>query len=157
MRQIFELSGLSQKALSRRLEEHACSGTNLSRLFTGKAALRLEHIVGISRALGFHPLEFFRIVFEEPEHPSPFLRRLADLIAPRGRQPTPLRPFVERDEFEKLLRKVAELPRVIEQLLREAQGQTLALPIVSRHPPPLAAPNAPPAANPVRTAQGRNR
>jgi hypothetical protein len=158
LREILELSGLSHKALSRRLEEHGCSGTNLSRLFTGKAALRLEHIIAISRALVFHPLEFFHIVFEQPEQRSPFLHRLWDLIAPHGRQPIQHGPAVARDEFDKLRRQVAGLARQVEQLVPEGQRQPSAERRVSHHPPSLASPIARRSAeNSARTAQGLER
>ncbi|HVT14727.1 MAG TPA: hypothetical protein VHQ90_00920 [Thermoanaerobaculia bacterium] len=111
---LLEVSGVSRRQLSRRLREQGCD-INLHRLFSGRLALKLHHILDITAALGLHPMEFFRIIFAEPEQPSPLLRRLASLLGPTRVRPLGP-PAVGREEFDQLGQRVTDLTRRVEQL-----------------------------------------
>jgi transcriptional regulator with XRE-family HTH domain len=110
LRHLIELSGLSQREVERRLVERG-SGTDVTRLLSGRLDLKLRHVLDISTVLGIHPLEFFRMVFREPEQRSPFLRKLDELVAPgSGQRAT--RPQIGRlspGDVEDLQASIAEL------------------------------------------------
>lgn len=112
---LIDLSGLSRREIERRLAEQGC-GLDLNRLLGGKFALKLHQILDIIRVLDIHPLEFFRLIFREPERRSPLLERVQALFA-SGRPPSAARPSrpAERD-LEEVRRRLAEVTRLVEQL-----------------------------------------
>ncbi|HVT19475.1 MAG TPA: hypothetical protein VHQ90_25260 [Thermoanaerobaculia bacterium] len=123
LRHLIELSGMSQRDVEKRLVERG-SGTDITRLLSGRLELKLRHVVDISRVLGIHPLEFFRMVFREPEQRSPFLQRLDDLVAPRRAKDPAHRPAsrLSPEDIEELQARVVELFSEVKKL-RMAAGQ----------------------------------
>jgi hypothetical protein len=117
------LSGLSQREIARRLARQGC-GLDVSRLLGGKFELRLRQVLDVIHVLGIHPVEFFRLVFNEPEKRSPLLERVQILFAPGKRLagPPPLCP-VTRDLGE-LCRRLDEMEQWIAELRapRKAAG-----------------------------------
>jgi hypothetical protein len=114
---LIELSGLSRREVEQRLVEQG-RGTDLARLLSGRLDLKLRHVLDLCRVLGIHPLEFFRMVFKEPERQSPFIQRLEALITPgrlRREVPAPsARPPAE--DLDQLRQRVRELMLEVEEL-----------------------------------------
>ncbi|HVT16194.1 MAG TPA: hypothetical protein VHQ90_08465 [Thermoanaerobaculia bacterium] len=107
---------MSRREVRRRLVEQG-SGTNLAGLLSGRLDLKLRHVLDLSRVLGLEPLEFFRIVFKEPDRRSPLLQKLEGLVAPDGVQAAVhVRTRVPARDFEELRLRVAKLTRDVEQL-----------------------------------------
>jgi hypothetical protein len=79
LRGLIDLSMMSRREVERRLLEQGC-GTDLGRLLSGRLDLKLRHVVDICRVLNLQPMEYFRIVFKEPEKRSPFLQRIEALL-----------------------------------------------------------------------------
>jgi hypothetical protein len=119
LRHILEVSGLTQRELARRLRDLGC-GFDVPRVFSGRLAPRLHHILAVTAVLGLHPVEFFRMTYGEPARPSPMLQRLEDLIAPTRPRPRDAARAVDRAEFEQLCQRVDRLARRVEQV---ATGQ----------------------------------
>ncbi len=78
---LIDLSGLSRRQIERCLAEQD-AGVDLTRLLSGRFALKLYHLLDILEVLQVHPLEFFRMVFSAPEKRSPLMARLALLFNP---------------------------------------------------------------------------
>jgi hypothetical protein len=114
---LIDLSDLSRREIERRLARQG-SGMDLNRLLSGKFELKLYQVLDVIRVLDIHPLEFFRLVFKEPEQRSPLLERMQALFAsvkpPAAARPPSGRPG-EKD-FEELRRRVDQLTHLVEQL-----------------------------------------
>jgi hypothetical protein len=117
LRHLIELSGLSRREVKRRLVELG-SDTDLARLLSGRLDVKLRHVLELGHVLGIHPLEFFHIVFKEPEQRSQFLQSLDEVIAPgRSRPAEPIPgPSLPAGDLEELRQRVAKLARDVEQL-----------------------------------------
>jgi 8-oxo-dGTP pyrophosphatase MutT (NUDIX family) len=123
LRHLIDLSGLSRREVARRLLEER-SGLDLGRLLCGRLDLKLRHALDISRVLGLHPLEFFRLVFKEPGERSPFLRQLEDLLAsgpPAATSPPPT-PADSTPQPDALRPGPADLARGLQHLAELRQG-----------------------------------
>jgi len=114
---IIDLSELSRREIERRLAREGC-GLDLNRLLGGKFELKLHQVLDVIRVLDIHPLEFFRLVFKEPERRNPLLEKMQTLFAAvkpvTAAQPAGGRP-AERD-LEELRRRVDQLAQLVEQL-----------------------------------------
>lgn len=66
LRTSIRLLGLSNREVERRL---GMTPSYLGRLFGGTIELKVEHVLGISRALGLAPAEFFELAY--PRRPAP--------------------------------------------------------------------------------------
>ncbi|HVT14725.1 MAG TPA: hypothetical protein VHQ90_00910 [Thermoanaerobaculia bacterium] len=106
---------MSRREVRRRLVA-AGSGINLAALLSGRLDIKLRHVLDLSRVLGIHPLEFFRLVVGAPEQRSPLLRTLDDLVSPARPQPLPRGPLVGRNELKALAHRVDELARAVGRL-----------------------------------------
>jgi hypothetical protein len=114
---LIELSGSSRREVERRLVEEGC-GTDMGRLLSGRLDLKLRHVLDICRVIGVHPLEFFHMVWKEPEQRSPLLQRLETLIGPSRVQRT-ARGTESRSSsvgLEEVHQRLAELQMQIENL-----------------------------------------
>jgi transcriptional regulator with XRE-family HTH domain len=105
--------GLSNREVARRL---GMSPSYLSKLLSGAADLRLDHLIRICKAVEMEPAEFFGLAY-----PLPALRAsvtqgrlremLHDLLPMSSPPPPPLPPLVERaseKEIQELLRSALE-------------------------------------------------
>ncbi|HLX09428.1 MAG TPA: hypothetical protein VKY89_16365 [Thermoanaerobaculia bacterium] len=114
---LIDLSELSRREIERRLSRQGC-GLDLNRLLSGKFELRLRQILDVIRVLDIHPLEFFRLVFKEPERRNPLLEKMQTLFAsvrpPAVAGPMGGRP-AEKD-LEELRHRVDQLAQLVEQL-----------------------------------------
>ena len=111
---LVDLSGLSRREIERRLAQQG-SGFDVSRLISGRFELKLHQLLDILCVLEIHPVEFFRLIFKEPERRSPLLVRVRALFAsgePVRQQET---RSAERD-LDDLRRKLVEMEKRIEQL-----------------------------------------
>jgi hypothetical protein len=79
------ISGLSRREIERRLAREG-AGIDINRMLAGRYAMRFHQLVDVLAVLKVHPLEFFRLVFAEPETRSPLLARAAALFTPPGRR-----------------------------------------------------------------------
>jgi transcriptional regulator with XRE-family HTH domain len=79
----------------------------LSRLFSGKIELKFDHIVALSRALGFEPEEIFQLAYPTPKNPpSRTAQRYRALTAgaePIVPGPTPGAPLSSEEDLERLI------------------------------------------------------
>jgi hypothetical protein len=82
---LVDISGLSHREIERRLAREE-AGLDVNRLLTGRFAMRLHQVVDVLDVLKVHPVEFFRLVFGEPEMRSPLLVRAIALFTPPGRR-----------------------------------------------------------------------
>jgi hypothetical protein len=114
---IIDLSDLSRREIERRLARQG-SGMDLNRLLGGKFELKLFQVLDVLRVLDIHPLEFFRLIFKEPEQRNPLIERMQALFAsvrpPAAARPPSGRPG-EKD-LEELHRRVDQLAQLVEQL-----------------------------------------
>jgi len=111
---LVDLSGLSRREIERRLVQGGI-GFDVSRLIAGRFDVKLHQLLDILRILEVHPLEFFRLIFKEPERRSPLLVRVRALFAssePARHRDT--RPG-ERD-LDDLRRRLEKMEQRIEQL-----------------------------------------
>jgi hypothetical protein len=115
LRSLIDLSGMSRREIENRLSLQG-SGVDLTRLLAGRFEIKLRHILDITKVIGLHPLEFFRLIFQEPEERSPLLQRVEAVFAPGtlaapGRQPRsrPVAPQLD------------DLPQRLEALVREVE------------------------------------
>jgi hypothetical protein len=112
---LIDLSGLSRREIERRLAEQEC-GLDLNRLLGGKFALKLHQLLDLLRVLDVHPLEFFRLIFKEPERRSPLLERVQTLFAP-ARPPAAVLPSRPAEKnLEELHRQLEALAQLIAQI-----------------------------------------
>jgi len=114
---VIDLSDLSRREIERRLARQG-SGMDLNRLLGGRFELKLFQVLDVLGVLDIHPLEFFRLVFKEPEKRNPLLERMQALFAsvrpPAAARPPGGRP-AEKD-LEELRRRVDQLAQWVEQL-----------------------------------------
>jgi hypothetical protein len=121
LRNLIELSGASRREVEKRLGEQA-RGADLGRLLGGRIALKLRHVLDICRVIGIYPAEYFRIVFKEPEQPSPLRQRLDVLLGPGKLSRfarAPGAPPVPATDLHELHRRTVELLRELEKLMVE--------------------------------------
>lgn len=117
LRNLIGLSGLSRREIEKLLSAQG-DGVNLTRLLAGAYEMKVRHVLDITRALGIHPLEFFRLIFEEPEQPSPLLQRVETVFRPGRPAAAGRRPRVRppKGDVEALRQYVLELMRDMERL-----------------------------------------
>jgi hypothetical protein len=112
---LVDVSGLSRREIARRLARQG-SGLDVSRLLGGQLELKLRQVLDILRVLEIHPVEFFRLIFKEPEVRSPLLERLQVLFA-AGRPPVNSRhPRPTEKDLDDFHRRLDEMAQLIEQL-----------------------------------------
>jgi hypothetical protein len=114
---LIDLSDLSRREIERRLASQG-SGVDLNRLLAGKFELKLFQLLDVLQILDIHPLEFFRLIFKEPEQRNPLLERMQALFASArasaaGRPPGG-RP-AEKD-LEEVRRRLDQLAQLVEHL-----------------------------------------
>lgn len=111
---LVDLSGLSRREIERRLAQQG-SGFDVSRLISGRFDLKLHQLLDILCVLEIHPVEFFRLIFKEPERRSPLLVRVRTLFAfgepVRQRETRPA-----EGDLDDLRRRLVEMENRIEQL-----------------------------------------
>jgi hypothetical protein len=114
---LIDLSDLSRREIERRLAREG-RGMDLNRLLSGKFELKLHQVLDVIRVLDIHPLEFFRLIFKEPERRNPLLERMQALFAsvksPAAARPPGGRPGEK--ELEEVRRRVDQLAQLVEQL-----------------------------------------
>jgi hypothetical protein len=114
---LIDLSELSRREIERRLVRQGC-GLDLDRLLAGKFELKLHQVLDVIRVLDIHPLEFFRLIFKEPEQRNALIEKMQALFAsvrpPAAARPPSGRP-AEKD-LEELRRRVDQLAQLVEQL-----------------------------------------
>ncbi len=120
LRMLIRISGLSNREVERRLK---LSPSYLSRLFGGYLEVKLEHILGISRALGLKPSEFFAFAYPEgPLEPSEAYRRIRNVLQtlqPIRQEPPPKpEPAITAEEVERRIQDA--LRQVFRDLQRSA-------------------------------------
>jgi hypothetical protein len=123
---------MSRREVKERLSRQGAT-TDLARVLSGRLDLKVRHVIEINRALGIHPMEFFRIVFKEPAEPSPLQQKLRDLLGPgasdfrevpaQHHEPAPAdagaRPAPSESpggELETIRQRLAWLTREVERL-----------------------------------------
>jgi len=94
---------LSNREIEKRLQ---LSPSYLSRLFNGLIELRVEHLLGIARAIGLTPAELFHLAYprrtEPPSEAALQLRRVLQEL-----QPPPPRPLRD-DELERRIQETVQ-------------------------------------------------
>jgi hypothetical protein len=120
---LIDLSGMSRREVERRLAEED-SGTDVTRVLSGKLDLKLRHILDICRMIGIYPLVFFNMLLKEPE-PSPLMQKLETVLdsgrlAARsaGARTAPL--AAPWEDMDALRRRVGELIGQLQQFMDEA-------------------------------------
>jgi|ERR1700674_2152071 len=112
---LVDVSGLSRREIARRLARQG-SGLDVSRLLGGQLELKLHQVLDILRVLEIHPVEFFRLIFKEPELRSPLLERLQGLFAAEKPPAGPRHPRPTEKDLDELHRRLDEMAQLIEQL-----------------------------------------
>jgi transcriptional regulator with XRE-family HTH domain len=121
LRMLIRISGLSNREVERRLK---LSPSYLSRLFGGYLEVKLEHVLGVSRALGLKPAEFFAFAYPEgPLDPSEAYQRIRNVLQtlhPTRQEPPPPKPepAVTAEEVERRIQEA--LRQVFRDLQRSA-------------------------------------
>lgn len=120
LRMLIRISGLSNREVERRLK---LSPSYLSRLFGGYLEVRLEHLLGISRALGLKPSEFFAFAYPEgPLEPSEAYQRIRNVLQTlqpiRPEPPPKPEPAITAEEVERRIQDA--LRQVFRDLQRSA-------------------------------------
>jgi len=120
LRMLIRISGLSNREVERRLK---LSPSYLSRLFGGYLEVKLEHLLGISRALGLKPSEFFAFAYPEgPLEPSEAYQRIRNVLQtlqPIRPEPAPKpEPAITAEEVERRIQDA--LRQVFRDLQRSA-------------------------------------
>jgi len=110
---LVDLSGLSRREIERRLAQQG-SGFDVSRLISGRFELKLHQLLDILCVLEIHPVEFFRLIFKEPERRSPLLVRVRALFA--SGEPVQQETRPAEGDLDDLGRRLVEMERRIEQL-----------------------------------------
>lgn len=110
---LVDLSGLSRREIERRLTEPG-PGFDVSRLLGGRFELKLYQMLDILRVLEVHPVEFFRLIFKEPEQRSPLLARVQALFS--SGKPLPRHPRPAEKDLAELRQRVDEMEQLIQQL-----------------------------------------
>lgn len=84
LRTLSRMLGLTNREVERRMR---LTPSYLSRLYGGFIEVKLEHVLGISRAIGLRPAEFFEFAYpRRPEPPSESAVALRRIL--RDLQPT---------------------------------------------------------------------
>jgi len=112
--QLVDLSGLSRREIERRLT-HLGSGFNVSRLLAGRFEIKLRQMLEVLRVLEVHPVEFFRLVFKEPQARSPLLARVEALFA-SGKPLAQRHPGPAERDLDELRRRLEAMEKRFEQL-----------------------------------------
>ncbi|MFL6192612.1 MAG: helix-turn-helix domain-containing protein [Thermoanaerobaculia bacterium] len=124
LRTLIRLTGLSNREIERRLN---LSPSYLSRLFGGYLEVKMEHVLGIGRALGLRPQEVFAFLYpperaEEPSEAARSLRAILHSLQPPPRQPeaakTAAPPTYSAEEVERRIQQALE--QVFRDLNRSA-------------------------------------
>lgn len=120
LRMLIRISGLSNREVERRLK---LSPSYLSRLFGGYLEVKLEHILGVSRALGLKPSEFFAFAYPEgPLEPSEAYQRIRNVLQTlqpiRPEAPPKPEPAITAEEVERRIQEA--LRQVFRDLQRSA-------------------------------------
>lgn len=120
LRMLIRISGLSNREVERRLK---LSPSYLSRLFGGYLEVKLEHILGVSRALGLKPAEFFAFAYPEgPLDPSEAYQRIRGVLQTlhpsRPEPPAKAEPAITAEEVERRIQDA--LRQVFRDLQRPA-------------------------------------
>lgn len=121
LRMLIRISGLPNREVERRLK---LSPSYLSRLFGGYLEVKLEHVLGISRALGLKPAEFFAFAYPEgPLDPSEAYQRIRNVLQTlqptRQEAPPPKpEPAITAEEVERRIQEA--LRQVFRDLQRSA-------------------------------------
>jgi hypothetical protein len=114
---LIDLSDLSRREIERRLAGQG-SGVDLNRLLAGKFELKLFQLIDVLQVLDIHPLEFFRLIFKEPEQRNPLLQRMQVLFAsvrPAAAARPPSGRPAEKD-LEELRHRLDQLAQLVEHL-----------------------------------------
>jgi transcriptional regulator with XRE-family HTH domain len=118
LRTAIRLLGLSNREVERRL---GMTPSYLGRIFSGTIELKMEHVLGIARALGLAPAELFELTYpRRPDPPSESAKTIRKLLRdmqppePESR-PAPA-PAISEEELQ---RKIQESVR---QALRDLAG-----------------------------------
>lgn len=119
LRAVMRLLGLRQTQVERAL---GWSASSLSKLLTGRAELRFEHIVDVSRAMGLEPQEVLRFAYPDwGEPPSEAGRRVREvtgkLVPPNP--PAPPAPQPEARITEK------DVERMVARAMRRMFAERL--------------------------------
>jgi hypothetical protein len=112
---LVDLSGLSRREIERRLARQE-RALDVGRLLSGKFELKLHHMLDIIRVLDVHPVEFFRLVFKEPERRSPLIGRVQALFTSGKPAVGPRHPHSAGRDLDELHRRLDELALLIEEL-----------------------------------------
>lgn len=111
LRAVMRLLGLRQTQVERAL---GWSASSLSKLLTGRAELRFEHIVDVSRAMGLEPQEVLRFAYPDwGEPPSEAGRRVREvtgkLVPPTPPAPQPEARLTEKDVERMVVRAMRRM------------------------------------------------
>lgn len=123
-------TGVSHRHIER---EMGLSTGYLSRILSGKAELRIEHVLGVCRAIGLPPSAFFEAAYPgrelEPET-ARLVAALQELLpaeedAPRARarKEAPARPPARKPGKPAAPSATSQLRRLLEAVLAEMQEQ----------------------------------
>lgn len=107
--------GLSNREVARRLE---MSPSYVSKLLSGAAEIRLDHVIRICRAASMEPSEFFLMAYP-PSTPrvSVTQNKLREMLAGLSSPPPPPPPIQEQDRLsEKEIHDM--LKKTLERLMR---------------------------------------
>ena len=114
LRTVMRLLGLRQTQVERAL---GWSASSLSKLLTGRAELRFEHIVDVSRAMGLEPQEVLRFAYPDwGEPPSEAGRRVREVTGklvppnpPAPPAPQPEARLTEKDVERMVVRTMRRM------------------------------------------------
>ncbi len=108
---------LSNREIEKRLH---LSPSYLSRHFNGLIELRMEHLLGISRAIGLTPAEFFQLAYpKRPDPPSEAALQLRRVLQELQPPPAPSSQLRE-DEIERKIQETVQ--RLLGEIGRPPQG-----------------------------------
>jgi hypothetical protein len=110
---LVDLSGLSRREIERRLAQQG-PGFDVSRLISGRFDLKLHQLLDILCVLEIHPVEFFRLIFKEPERRSPLLVRARALFG-SGEPVRQRETRTAEEDLDDLRRRLVAVEKQIEQ------------------------------------------
>lgn len=123
-------TGISHRQIER---EMGLSTGYLSRILSGKVELRIQHVLGVCRAIGLPPSAFFEAAYPSRELDPETARLVAALqellpaedAAPRvkARKAAPARPPARRAGKPAAPSATSQLRRLLEAVLAEMQEQ----------------------------------
>jgi hypothetical protein len=119
LRDLVSLSLRSLRDVERELAAHG-RGFDVSRLLSGRFGLKVHQLLDLCRAIGVHPMELFRLAFEEPRTPSPIVERMAALVGPGTAQSRLRAPgsAEQLSQLEAVAGRVETLQGQVDELLR---------------------------------------